>query len=51
MLNAIKKKIPETTRIFMVVLGDSKLAPIVIAQDVAIKTKLPKHKIVLFSPL
>ena len=47
--NAITKKIPETTRIFVVVRDCSKLTPIAITKVVARKTKLPKLNNILFS--
>ena len=47
--NAIIKKIPETTRTFVVVRDCSKLTPIVITKVVARKTKLPKLNNILFS--
>tara|TARA_B110000967_G_C18566251_1_gene402596 strand:+ start:395 stop:574 length:180 start_codon:yes stop_codon:yes gene_type:complete len=47
--NAIEKKIPETTRTFVVVLDCSKLTPTVITEVVARKTKLPKLNNNLFS--
>ena len=47
--NAITKKIPETTRTFVVVRDCSKLTPIVITKVVARKTKLPKLNNTLFS--
>jgi hypothetical protein len=51
MANATKKKIPETTRILVVVLGDSKLVAIVIVKVDARNTKVPKLKRYLFTPL
>jgi len=47
--NAIVKKIPETTRMFVVVRDCSKLTPIVVIKVVARKTKLPKLNNNLFS--
>ena len=47
--NAIIKKIPETTRTFVVVRDCSKLTPIVIIKVVARKIKLPKLNNILFS--
>jgi hypothetical protein len=43
------KKIPETTLIFVVVFGSSKLIPIVSHNVVARNTKLPTLKSSLFS--
>jgi hypothetical protein len=50
MANAIKKKIPETTRILIVVLGDSTLVAKVIINVDARNTKVPKLKRNLFAP-
>ena len=47
--NAIVKKIPETTWMFVVVRDCSKLTPIVIIKVVARKIKLPKLNNILFS--
>ena len=49
LIKAIVKKTPETTLIFVVVLGSSKLIPIVIINVVARKIKLPALKRILFS--
>ena len=46
---AIAKKIPETTRILIVVRDCSKLTPIEIIKVVARKIKLPKLNNILFS--
>jgi hypothetical protein len=49
LINAIAKKIPETTLIFVVALDFSKLIPKVNINVTAINTKLPAPKSILFS--
>jgi hypothetical protein len=48
-ISPIKKKIPETSLIFVLVLGRSKFTPIANVKDVEIKRKLPIPKSKLFS--